>query len=295
MRKKYYSLGLVGYPLQHSVSPLLHTCALKTSGLTGDYRLYPVEPLPTGKEKLRAVVQRLMTGQISGLNVTIPHKTAIIKEIDKLSSAANLIGAVNTIYLRSGLVFGDNTDAGGFILDLERFISESGRSDDINNNMTPKQALVLGAGGAARAVVHSLVQNGWKVIIAARNITNSEAIAHSMIINGSVSSISSIRLNIKSISLIKDSISLIVNATPVGMWPDASNCPWPLDLDFPPHGLVYDLVYKPRQTKLIKLAREQGLPAVNGIGMLVEQAALAFELWTGISPSRDEMYRAINT
>jgi shikimate dehydrogenase len=293
MPEKYFSLGLVGYPLEHSVSPILHTTALKTSGLMGDYRLYPIEPMPAGEDKLRAVVQRLKSGQITGLNVTIPHKTAIIQQLDKLSPTANLIGAVNTIYLRSGQVFGDNTDAGGFKLDLERFINKSGSVDKVNN--IPKQALVLGAGGAARAVVHSLIEIGWKVIIAARDPEKSSAIAHSVRNFGVENSITSIRLDSKSISSIKDLVNLIVNTTPAGMWPDVDSCAWPLELNFPTNGLVYDLVYKPRQTKLLNLARDQGLPAANGIGMLVEQAALAFELWTGISPSRDEMVRAINT
>lgn len=261
----------------------------------GDYQLYPVEPLPLGKDELSGIVKRLKTGQISGLNVTIPHKTAIIKELDKLSPVANLIGAVNTIYVRSKQAIGDNTDAGGFKLDLELFINESGRSDELGTTKRPKQALVLGAGGAARAVVYSLIENRWDVVIAARKPAQSNAIAHSIGRVGTNSRISIIRLDKKSISLIKDSIDLIVNTTPAGMWPDVDSCAWPIDLDFPPHVLVYDLVYKPRRTRLYKLAREQGIPVVNGLGMLVEQAALAFEFWTGIAPSREEMYKAINS
>ena len=134
MLGNYFSLGLVGYPLEHSVSPILHGSALKTSGLMGEYKLYPVKPLPLGNDELNTILKRLKTGQIAGLNVTIPHKTAIIKELDKLSSVANLIGAVNTIYMRSGQSVGDNTDAGGFKLDLERFIRDSGKGDELNSD-----------------------------------------------------------------------------------------------------------------------------------------------------------------
>lgn len=290
---KYYSLGLIGYPLLKSQSPNLHSAAIRSSNLMGEYKLYPIEPFPLGKDALFEIVERVRDGQLSGLNVTIPHKTNIIPVIDKLSPEAELIGAVNTLYSQDGVVFGDNTDATGFIKDLSRHFNRVFDKKSKKVEIEKKKALVLGAGGAARAVVFALLNAGWMVIIAARNPVKAMDIAHSYKLFANSDRIICIPLEKKSISIELHSINLVVNATPVGMYPDVNRSPWPGGLTLPPGAFIYDLVYKPHETKFIQTAIMEGLPAVNGIGMLVEQAALAFELWTGVSPSREIMSKAV--
>ena len=158
----------------------------------------------------------------------------------------------------------------------------------------PKKAIVLGAGGAARAVVYALIENGCEVYLAARRIAQAkEVVGHYS--NNSVSTLMlhAISLDISSMKPIIDQVDLIVNATPVGMFPDVEYSPWPENLPFPENVIVYDTVYNPRETKLILDARYAGLSTVSGLGMLVQQAASAFECWTGVSAPVDEMRMAI--
>jgi shikimate dehydrogenase len=150
-----FKLGLIGYPLSHSLSPQIHTAALQSRGLKGDYSLFPIHP--EDKQGLEDLLSRIRSGEIHGLNVTIPHKQNVIPFLDELTDTAGSIGAVNTIYLRNDKLIGDNTDAPGFLADLKLLI------DSAVFNFQPS-ALVLGAGGSARAVVYALVIGGWKVI-----------------------------------------------------------------------------------------------------------------------------------
>jgi len=271
-------LGLIGYPLRHSLSPEIHIAALKACGLEGDYSLFPVSP--DDKQGLKSLLNRVRTGEITGLNVTIPHKQNVIPLLDKLTPTAQAIGAVNTIYLRDNKLIGDNTDALGFSADLKKFLTtETQRHGDIN-------ALVLGAGGSARAVVYALVNSGWNVTIAARRIEQAQELA------ASFTNYELQITNYESFIHHPSTFNLIVNTTPLGMTPNADQSPWPENLPFP-NAAVYDLVYNPRETKLVHNARSQGLPATTGLGMLIEQAALAFELWTGCNPPRGVLWNAV--
>ena len=271
-------LGLIGYPLRHSLSPEIHIAALKACGLEGDYSLFPVSP--DDKQGLKSLLNRVRAGEITGLNVTIPHKQNVIPLLDKLTPTAQAIGAVNTIYLRDDRLIGDNTDALGFSADLKKFLTtETQRHGDIN-------ALVLGAGGSARAVVYALVNSGWNVTIAARRIEQAQELA------ASFTNYELQITNYESFIHHPSTFNLIVNATPLGMAPNADQSPWPGNLPFP-NASVYDLVYNPRETKLVKDARAQGLSATTGLGMLIEQAALAFELWTGQCPPREIMRASV--
>jgi shikimate dehydrogenase len=280
-------LGLIGYPLGHSLSPKIHTAALKACGLDGDYCLFPIEP--QDGQGLQDLLQRVRTGEITGLNVTIPHKQNIIAFMDELTPTANAIGAVNTIYMRSDKLVGDNTDAFGFLADLKRFLtleSDSSRARSGMLSQMRKDALVLGAGGSARAVVYALSNDGWKITIASRRIEQAEHLADSFTTH-----------NIKTTDfpdLRPLTFDLLVNTTPIGMSPNVDVSPWPQEIPFPNTAAVYDLVYNPRETKLVKDAHAQGLSATTGLGMLVEQAALAFELWTGKTPPRETLFESIN-
>jgi shikimate dehydrogenase len=285
-----FHLGLIGYPLAHSLSPKIHRAALTACGLQGDYSLFPISP--EDQPGLKDLLARVRSGESTGLNVTIPHKQTVIPLLDELTPTAKAIGAVNTIFLKDGKLTGDNTDAPGFLADLRRFLSPetTENTDNIQKNsvisvssVVNKSALVFGAGGSARAVVFALTTDGWSVTITTRRPEQArELIAQFPMIDHPITNLQSQISN----------LSLIVNTTPVGMHPGIQNSPWPAGLPFPPNAAVYDLVYNPRETKLVKDALAAGLPATTGLGMLIEQAALSFEIWTNCKPPRENLRNA---
>lgn len=275
-------LGLVGYPLWHSLSPKIHSAALKTCDLDGRYSLFPIQP--EDQEELKNLLERVRGGELAGLNVTIPHKQNIIQFLDGMTPTATAIGAVNTIYLRDGKLMGDNTDVSGFLLDMYKFLTTVPGGDDKSRRRRDLKALVLGAGGSARAVVYALVKAGWQVTVAARRSEQAHQLAVQF--NGANIAVTNLQ------TLKPSNLQLIVNTTPVGMMPHIDQSPWPKHLPFPSGVVIYDLVYNPSETKLVRDACLQGLPATTGLGMLVEQAALSFEIWTGCKPSRDILYEA---
>jgi shikimate dehydrogenase len=308
-----FNLGLTGYPLSHSLSPRIHAAALKSCGFEGDYTLFPISP--EHQQDLKELIDRVRCSEIHGLNVTIPHKQNVIPYLDELTSTAQAIGAVNTIYLQNGSLIGDNTDAAGFLKDLNSFLSIH-RSNTLAPGAHPaalragasvpwrsvpgsagvedrKSALVLGAGGSARAVAYALIKDGWQVTIAARRLAQAQQLANSF----TNYQFTNYQLPITDFTLSNldlSNITLLVNTTPVGMTPNADQSPWPEHTPFPPGAAVYDLVYNPGETKLVREARRHGVPATTGLGMLVEQAALSFEKWTGHNPSREGMLEAIS-
>ena len=277
-------LGLIGYPLGHSLSPRIHKAALDFCGLKGDYSLFPVSP--DDPQGLNDLLARVREGKITGLNVTIPHKQNVIPLLDELTPTAEAVGAVNTISVRNGTLMGDNTDASGFLADLKKFLTVEGQ--EVKNS---KSALVLGAGGSARAVIYALVKDGWNVRVAARRIKQAQALTAQF--PHPESRVSSLEYNSTTLNSLPSTLSLIVNTTPVGMSPNVDASPWLADLPFPSDVAIYDLVYNPRETKLVHNACASGLAATSGLGMLIEQAALAFEIWTGCNPSRAILWNAV--
>ena len=270
-------LGLIGYPVSHSLSPKIQNAALKASGLDGEYSLYPIAP--DDMSALKALLDRVRSGEMTGFNVTIPHKQNVIPFMDELTPTAQAIGAVNVIYLRGDKLIGDNTDAPGFLADLKKSLTtETRRHGELN-------VLVLGAGGSARAVVYALVNDGWKVTLAARRIEQALQLASQFEYTNAI------ELNFKTFQL--SNFQLIVNTTPLGMTPNIDQSPLPATVVLAPHTKIYDLVYNPRETKLVRDARAQGLSATTGLGMLIEQAALGFELWTGATADRTVMQQAV--
>jgi shikimate dehydrogenase len=282
----FLQLGLAGFPVEHSLSPRLHAAALRSTGLHGDYRLYPVPPLPEGENALRALLDRLQTGEIHGLNVTIPHKRAVISMLDELSPAAGAIGAANTLLIRDGRLAGDNTDAAGFWRDFCSLLESAGRVS------LPGKALVLGAGGAARAAAYALADGGWQVVVAARDPLQAAQLTADMSVLGLPGQFTVIPFNRASLAAHSDA-SALINATPLGMQPAIETYPWPFDLALPPGAVVYDLVYRPVATRLVNMAWTSGLPARGGLGMLVEQAMLSFQLWSGQQPARSVLLDAL--
>lgn len=257
-------LGLIGYPVSHSLSPKIQNAALEACGLDGEYSLYPI--FPDDIQGLKDLLARVRSGEIRGFNVTIPHKQNVIPLLDELTPTARSIGAVNVIYMKNGKLTGDNTDASGFLNDLKKFIGN--RELEIE-----KSVLVLGAGGSARSVVYALHYDGWKVTIAARRLEQAQQLASQF------GDTKAIELNLPTFQT--SNVQLIVNTTPLGMTPNVDQSPLPENISLSKETMIYDLVYNPRETKLVRDARAQGLHATTGLGMLIEQAALGFALWTG--------------
>jgi len=281
MNQDPLALGLIGHPLSGSRSPDLHHAALRACCLAGSYRLYPIQPPPEGQAALDAIIRKLRDAEIHGLNVTIPHKQTVLAYLDEASPTVQAVGAANTLYMEGDRLCGHNTDVPGFLADLARTLpdlpGENGR------------ALVLGAGGSARAVVYGLASAGWAVSVAARRPIQAQGLLQSLGLAGSAQAI---RLAAKQLSALGH-VDLVVNTTPVGMIPFPDASPWPENLPLPESASLYDLVYKPLETALVRQFRSAGLPAASGLGMLVEQAALSFERWTGRNPDREAMWAAV--
>lgn len=273
----FFRLGLAGWPLAHSFSPRLHQAALQACGLSGEYRLYPIAPLPAGLAELARLLDHLRQGELDGLNVTIPHKQSVGTFVDVLTPKAQAIGAVNTLIRSGEQLVGDNTDAAGFWNDLE---DQAARVFP-GGLLQTGTALVLGAGGSARAVVYALTGHGWRVHLAARRIEQAQRLADDLVRFMPAPTILAWPAAEAATSWMGRQFDLLVNTTPLGMQPHEDASPWPADLPLPPGCSVYDLVYNPLETRLLRQARQQGSPAANGLGMLVHQAVLAFMLWTG--------------
>jgi len=275
--------GVIGWPIGHSRSPAMHNAAFAAAGIEGVYLPLPVHPDQVGE----AVAGMKALG-FRGINVTVPHKQVVMPYLDRLSPAAEAIGAVNTIVVgEDGKLFGDNTDARGFLTDLMEMGIEI-------EALQQKGALLLGAGGSARAVAYALASSGIPVTISARRPVQT----HSLIdeLQPYFPDDSSIFKLQSSLSEIKDQglkIKLVVNCTPVGMWPHVDASPWPDDLPFHSGQFLYDLIYNPLATKLMRQARASGAEVSNGLSMLVHQGALAWEQWTGISAPVDAMRQGL--
>ncbi len=279
MARGGYRLGLVGYPLEHSLSPVLHHAALEGLGLHGEYRLYPIPP-EQAEDALPRLLDALRRGELHGLNVTLPYKQRVLAWLDRLAPEAQVCAAVNTLVRHEGTLQGHNTDAPGFWHDLQHRLPQVTQGTWCG--------LVLGAGGAARAVVYALLRQGWTVHVVARRLAQAQDLVHTFHNYGWTG------LQAHPWETLLDpqrpwwqgnASVLVVNATPVGMHPHTQHSPWPQDAPWPP-GAAYDLVYNPRTTRFVQQAREAGLPAVAGLGMLVAQAAYAFHLWTGAPTQR---------
>jgi len=250
----FYKLGVLGYPLEHSLSPKLHRYFLQQTNLSGSYDLFEVPP-----DQLAKWVSSISALGLTGFNVTIPHKISIMPYLKDISESAKMIGAVNTVIVKPDGLYGDNTDAEGFIAPLR-------------HQFNGRHALILGSGGASRAVAYALKKAGIETITIYSRSAGLELTP----------------------DLLSDVICL-VNATPVGMFPDIDKSPVSIELlkALPKEALVYDLIYNPVQTRLLKEASDLNLEVQGGLSMLISQGAYSFELWTGIEKRHELISHAL--
>ncbi|MDE3016126.1 MAG: shikimate dehydrogenase [Pseudomonadota bacterium] len=262
--------GVIGWPAAHSLSPKLHGYWLRTLGVGGEYVAWPVRP-----EALESFITTMAGKGFAGCNVTIPHKEAVfnlLRKIGEVDDTAIHAGAVNTIIVKTGgILHGTNTDVYGF-------------TENVRPHLTGKnKAVIFGAGGAARAIGRALIDLAFNtIIIANRTLARADAIGQQF----------GRRLEIASwqerAALLENS-DLLVNATSLGM---AGKPPLEIDLSsLPGHALVTDVVYTPLETPLLAEARARGNPAVDGLGMLLHQAAPGFAAWFGVKPEVTDALR----
>ena len=269
-------VGLIGWPVAHSGSPAMHNAAFAALKLNWSY-----VPLPVRPEALAAAVAGLAALGFRGANVTVPHKEAVVPLLDSLSPEAARINAVNTIVVKEdGRLVGHNTDVAGFIAALRQAgFSPEGRS-----------AVVVGAGGAARAAVHALLAAGAaRILILNRSGGRAEKLISEL---GTDERVQVLPLIPEALVESARDADLLVNATPVGLWPKTEESIWPMEVPVPARITVFDLVYNPVETLLLRQAREGGARTIPGLGMLISQGAAAFRLWTGIDPPLDTMRAA---
>lgn len=254
---------VIGWPISHSRSPLIHGYWLKTHGIDGSYTRQPVEP-----EALSEFLTNLAPNGYAGCNVTIPHKENVYRLVTPADQSTERLGAVNTVYLRDGKLLGTNTDGEGFINSLK----ESAPALSLAN----ARAVVLGAGGASLAVVNALLEQGVaEVVVANRTTDKAEQLRRRF-----GSRVTPIAWD-QATSRLSD-CSLLVNTTSLGMKGQPE-----LELDLnrlDPSAVVSDIVYTPLRTKLLEDAAERGNSVVEGLGMLLHQAVRGFSLWFGVTP-----------
>ena len=271
--------AVIGWPLGHSLSPIIQQAAFDAAQLDATYVAIPTPP---GHEQRR--FDEVRKGDLSGLNVTIPHKNTAFHAMDFLTEAASSLGAVNTIIYENGKLKGDNTDMQGFLDSLQTF----GKFDPVGTN-----AVVLGAGGAARAVVHALATcQPESVLVANRTLRRAQELATSVTeIRGTTIHASTLDTDRLEAQLSKS--TLLVNTTSVGMagGPEPNKSPvnpsW-----LHKNLLVFDIVYGPTTTPLLHAAKSTGAKTLGGLEMLVLQGAASFKQWTGENPPLDAMFSA---
>ena len=270
--------GIIGWPVSHSLSPVMHNAAFAALGLDWVY-----VPFPVPVAGLPAAIAGLRALGVVGFNVTIPHKIAILPLLDRISPDARLIGAVNTVACRDGVLTGFNTDGIGLLAAL---------SEKLGFTATARQVLVIGAGGAARSAVVALAGAGCaRVEIANRSTEKACELVGKVASEFPGTALAAVPLGRLSDAGYLSSFDLVVNTTSVGMAGDA----FPgLSLSGLKPGLaVYDMVYSPPVTPLLAQAAACGIPAANGLGMLVAQGEAAFAIWTDLVPPKGCMERAL--
>lgn len=268
--------GIFGNPVHHSLSPSIHNAAFKRLGMNASYLAFEIEP-----DALGLAFEGVRSLNIRGVNVTIPFKEDVINYVDEIPEDLDrLIGALNTVVLKDGQLLGYNTDGPGFLASLQNELSFKASGKDI---------LVLGAGGSARGLVFALARAGAeRIFILNRTVERAQGLAEYASQYFPETDIEAIR---STGELPPKKIDLIVNTTSCGM---KGNDTLPLDWSaVKPPAAAYDLVYAPRETPWLKAARALGIPAANGLGMLIEQAALSFELWTGKKEGVREAMREV--
>ena len=273
-------IGLLGHPIKQSYSPFIHNVTVELKKL--DYIYLPFDvPAVNLKNALKGMIAL----DIKGFNITIPHKENILQFLNDVSEEASIIGSVNTVVNDDGKLTGYNTDVSGI------FESLNPHKDEILG----REVSVIGAGGSARAVIYTLIRYFKPAVIHIINRTEQRAEALKKYFSDKMKydGIKTKELFPPDLVKIFSNSKVIINATPVGMYPDQDDIVTSLENSFVKNQIVFDLVYNPPQTKLLKLAASRGAVPISGLKMLVYQAAKSFELWTNEEMPFDQIYKSL--
>jgi shikimate dehydrogenase len=262
-----HKVGIIGWPIEHSLSPAMQNAAFAALGMTD----WHYDKMAISPDILGVSLRELRDHGYVGINVTVPHKEAVMRYVEA-NERAQRIGAVNTIDFRTNA--GTNTDVIGLMDDLAAHGIE----------VAGQNVIVLGAGGAARAAVYGLAQAGANIAIVNRTPEKAEKLIHDL-------SVDAMPMTLKRAA--RGNVSLIVNCTAVGMFPKIDESSWQDDLPFPQGVTLYDMVYRPAVTKLMRQVESAGGRAIGGLGMLARQGAAAFTLWTGREAPVKVMFEAL--
>lgn len=266
--------GVIGNPIGHSLSPVMHNDAFEHLNMDAHYHAFLVE-----EELLGEAVRGLKALGISGFNVTTPHKVAITEYLDEIDPLARKIGAVNTVVHKNGRLIGYNTDGIGFVRALQSISNEP---------LQGKRILLLGAGGASRAIYFSLADVGVKEIdVANRTVDKAKEL-----IAARTADVNSVALSLEKATEEQGNYDIIIQTTTIGMHPHVEHTPLQM-CSLKKGTIVSDIIYNPFETKILCEAKEQGAIIQNGIDMFVYQGALAFEMWTGRVPNIDRMKQLV--
>ena len=269
--------AVVANPIKHSISPFIHNSAFEATNTNGVYLAWEVDAT-----ELAETVANIRRYQMYGINLSMPYKEQVIPYLDQLSEEACLIGAVNTVVNREGTLIGYNTDGKGFFKSLPSF------------KISRKRLVLLGAGGAAKAILAQAILDGVSQISV---FVRSSSMEKTRPYLEKIQNATGFRVDLfalEDVQDLQDSITkadLLVNATSVGM--DGSSQPIPTSIVLPEKLMVADVIYQPFETPFLKWAKEQGNQSINGLGMLLYQAAEAFELWTGKEMPTDQIWELL--
>jgi shikimate dehydrogenase len=255
--------AVIGSPIRHSMSPLMHNTAFDSAGINAAYVAFDVKDLSAAMAGMRSL-------GIKGLSVTIPHKVSIMAELDQIDKSAQDIGAVNTVVNRDGQLLGFNTDAGGAV----RAVTEK-------TDIFGKEVGIIGAGGASRAIAFGIGGEGGRVTIFNRTLSKARELAR--MVDGNA-------LPLSALGTVQ--VDILINTTPIGMTPYEDGCPVDSEV-LKPGMVVMDAVYNPLETKLIRTASSKGCDVVSGLMMFIYQGAAQFELWTGRKAPLSAMRQAV--
>ena len=269
--------AVVANPIKHSISPFIHNSAFEATNTNGVYLAWEVDAA-----ELAETVANIRRYQMYGINLSMPYKEQVIPYLDQLSEEACLIGAVNTVVNREGTLIGYNTDGKGFFKSLPSF------------KISRKRLVLLGAGGAAKAILAQAILDGVSQISV---FVRSSSMEKTRPYLEKIQNATGFRVDLFALEDVQDlqdsttQADLLVNATSVGM--DGSSQPIPTSIVLPEKLMVADVIYQPFETPFLKWARNQGNQSINGLGMLLYQAAEAFELWTGKEMPTDQIWELL--
>ena len=275
-------IGVIGHPIKHSHSPIMHNYSFERKGLN-----YIYLPFDVPSENLKSSLVGMAALGFKGMNVTLPHKEKISEYLDDISEEAAVVGSVNTVVIENRSLYGYNTDVHGIIESLNDY------KDEINN----QEVSVIGAGGAARSAIYSLIRHFKvsKINIINRTEQKAESLKEYFSAKMHYKSFSTHELFPPDIVDILQNSKLIINTTSIGMMPDTDDSATTIAESFLREHIVFDVIYNPIKTKFLALAQDSGATVINGLRMFVEQGAKSFELWTGEKMNTGEVYELLES